>query len=84
MATYETVAFTVTGEPRIHCSGCEQRIGNALRRLPGVREVRASAQDQEVVARIDTAQVSAAELRARLEQLGYAVARGRETSAGDA
>ncbi len=38
-----TLEFLVTGEAKIHCSGCEQCIGDALRRLPGVGEARASA-----------------------------------------
>ena len=74
MAKFEMVEFTVTGEPTIHCSGCEQRIGNALRRLSGVQDVRASAQSQRVVASIDVTQVSADQLRAKLEQIGYHVA----------
>jgi hypothetical protein len=31
-----TVNFTVAGEKKIHCAGCEQRIANALRRPPGI------------------------------------------------
>ncbi len=42
MATTTTLDFTVIGAQTIHCAGCEQRIGNALRRLPGIREVEAS------------------------------------------
>lgn len=69
----QTLHFTVTGEQTIHCTGCEQRIGNALRRLPGIRDVHASAKTQDVVVRVDPAQVSPEQVRARLEQLGYQV-----------
>lgn len=41
-----TVEFTVTGAQRIHCAGCEERIRRALRRLPGIQEVQASADTQ--------------------------------------
>lgn len=68
--------FTVTGEPKIHCAGCEQRIGNALRRLRGVRDVQARAETQRVVVRFDPAQVTPDEVRAKLEQLGYHVQPG--------
>ncbi len=65
--------FTVTGEQKIHCAGCEQRIGNALRRLRGVTDVQASAETQRVAVRFDPAQVTPGEVRAKLEQLGYRV-----------
>lgn len=67
------VQFEVIGDERIHCSGCESRIGHALRRLPGVQDVQASAETQRVSVTIDTAQVTADEVRARLMQLGYPV-----------
>ncbi len=68
------VDFTVTGEEKIHCAGCEQRIANALRRLPGVQDVQASAQSQRVVVKLDPAQISPEQVRAKLKELGYQVA----------
>jgi copper chaperone CopZ len=41
--------------------------------LPGVEEVQASAETQRVEVTIAPGQVSADEVRARLEQLGYQV-----------
>ncbi len=70
----QTIEFIVTGEEKMHCAGCEQRIGNVLRRLAGVQEVRASAETQRVVVTIDPAQVSPAQVQAKLEQIGYRVA----------
>lgn len=69
-----TVQFEVIGEEKIHCAGCESRIGHALGRLPGVQDVQASAATQRVSVTIVTAQVTADEVRARLAQLGYQVA----------
>lgn len=66
--------FEVTGEEKIHCEGCESRIANALRRLPGVQDVQASAETQRVKVTIDAAKVSAEEVRARLAQIGYQTA----------
>lgn len=63
--------FKVIGDQKIHCTGCEQRIGNALRRLDGVRDVKASFKTQEVAVTIDDARVEPEQLRAKLEQLGY-------------
>ncbi len=67
-----TVTFTVAGEQAIHCAGCEQRIGNALKRLSGVQQVDASAKTQQVIVRFDPGQVTETELRAKLEQAGFA------------
>jgi len=69
----QTVYLTVIGGEKIHCAGCERRVANALRRLPGVQNVRASAQTQRVKVRIDPAQVGPEQVRAKLEQLGYQV-----------
>jgi copper chaperone CopZ len=67
----QTLEFVVMGEEKMHCAGCEQRVSNALRRLPGVQEVRASAATQHVLVTLDPSQVGAEQVQARLEQLGY-------------
>lgn len=69
----ETIDFFVTGEDKVHCAGCEQRIGNALRRLPGTRTVTVRAETQQVVVTIDPAAVSSDQVQTKLEQLGYRV-----------
>ena len=66
-----TTEFTVIGEQKIHCEGCEQLVGRALRRLDGVQEVQASAQTQRVAVRFDPNLVRPEQVRARLEQMGY-------------
>ena len=70
-----TLEFKVTGEQTIHCVGCEQRIANAIRRLPGIQAVRASAKTQVVQVVIDPAQVDAGHVQTKLQQLGYEVVR---------
>lgn len=65
--------FDIVGPETLHCSGCEQRVGVALRRLAGVREVAASAATQRVRVVIDPDLVSAAAVQARLELMGYTV-----------
>lgn len=69
----QTVEFKVTGVARINCVGCEQRIGNALRRLPGVQDVSASARTQTVVVGFDPTLVQPDQVRVRLAQVGYEV-----------
>jgi len=67
----ETLDFKVIGEQTIHCASCEQRSGNALRRLPGVEHAQASVQTQQVKVTIDPNQVSLQQVRANLEQFDY-------------
>jgi copper chaperone CopZ len=69
----ETVHYTVTGEQKIHCAGCEERITNALRRLPGIQDVQASHESQRVVVTFDRGRVSPDKVKAKLLQLGYQV-----------
>lgn len=85
MAKNTIIDFVVTGNENLHCAGCEQRVSNGLKRLPGVRNVQASHQTQAVAVTINPDEVSADQVYAKLEQLGYAVARQdatqrRETS----
>ena len=61
----------VMGEEEMYCAGCEQRISNALRRLPGVQGVQASATTQHVLVTVNPSQVGAEQVGAKLEQLGY-------------
>lgn len=68
-----TVEFTVSGDVKLHCASCEQRVERALRQVPGVQEVAASAATQQVVATIDGGQVSPSELQVKLGELGYRV-----------
>ena len=67
----QTLEFVVMGEEKMHCAGCEQRVSNVLRGLPGVQEVQANATTQQVRVTIDPSQVGAEQVRAKLEQLGY-------------
>lgn len=69
----KTLEFTVIGEEKMHCAGCETRVGAALRRLEGVRDVAASAQTQRIRVTIDPTAVSTGQIRARLAQIGYDV-----------
>jgi copper chaperone CopZ len=69
----QSIAYKVFGEQTIHCVACEQRIDHALRRLRGVRDVRASSETQQIEVTLDPAQVAPGQVQARLEQIGYQV-----------
>jgi copper chaperone len=54
----DTIEFMVTGETKLHCQSCEQRVVHALRRLAGVQDVQASAHTQRVAVTLDPGRVT--------------------------
>jgi Cu+-exporting ATPase len=62
------IAIDVTD---IHCESCERAIGNALRRLEGVQEVRADSATNTVDVTFDPQVVSAEAIRERLAFAGF-------------
>ncbi|SFB56897.1 copper chaperone [Amycolatopsis marina] len=56
------------------CAGCEQRVGNVLRRLEGVSGVTADHSCGRVEVRVDPAVVDRSLLVERIETAGYRVA----------
>lgn len=71
MAT--NLEFTVTGEQKIHCESCENRIARALKRLPGIDQVNASAKEQRVSVLIDPDQITPEQVQTKLHEIGYDV-----------
>lgn len=61
----------------IHCASCEDRISSALARMSGVTGVRASSRTQEIQVRFDSTQLSAAEVEAKLAEIGFPAKRAR-------
>lgn len=66
----EQLTFKTEGDT-IHCSSCENRISSALGRITGIIGVQVSSKTQEIQVRFDSAQVSAADLEARLSAIGF-------------
>lgn len=71
MAT--NLEFSVTGEQKIHCDSCEQRIARALKRAPGIERVSASAKDQRISVLINPDRTTQEEVQAKLRDIGYDV-----------
>jgi len=61
--------FTVTG---IHCDGCEATIEAGLRRVDGVRDVKADHRAQTIWVRYDEGRLDEQRLADQLERIGYA------------
>ncbi len=68
---FKSVTFEVIGDQQIVCEGCEQRIENLLRTLPGVGKVRAHARKQRIDVLFDTATLDARTIVQRLSEAGY-------------
>lgn len=67
------LAFTVTGEQRIHCASCEERIARVLKRISGIDSVNVSARDQRISVLADPKRVTQQEVQAKLREIGYDV-----------
>jgi copper chaperone len=66
----EKLQLTVTG---MTCGGCENAVRRTLQQVPGVREVTASHQANEVAVTFDETIVTPQTIRDRIEALGYEV-----------
>jgi copper chaperone CopZ len=65
-----TLTLRVTG---MTCGGCENAVKRAVAKLPGVAEVNASHQQQQVTVDFDEAQTTADSIKGRITALGYQV-----------
>ncbi len=67
----DTLELTVTG---MTCGGCENAITRTLTRLDGVSAATAAHKANHVSVTYDPHKVTAADIKARIADLGYAVA----------
>lgn len=67
----KSVTFEVTGEQRLFCEGCEQRVERLLKALQGVRQVRARARNQRIEVLLDTEMLEASAVADSLRNAGY-------------
>lgn len=68
------VHFTVVGEEKMHCGGCESRVRFALSRLPGVQDVQADSKTQRIAVVINPSQITPEDVQARLKVAGFETA----------
>ena len=68
---YKSITFEVTGDQRLVCEGCEQRVERVLKALPGVGKVHAQAQNQRIEVLFDTAKLEPSAIAERLVKAGY-------------
>jgi len=68
---FRSATFTVTGDQRLHCVSCEQRVVRAIKSLAGVQHVRADASSQRIEVMFDPAKLDEPAIAERLGLLGY-------------
>lgn len=68
---FKSMTFEVTGDQRLNCAACEQRIARLLRTVEGVGQVRAEAQTQRIDVLFDSALVEPRTIAERLSAAGY-------------
>ena len=67
----KSVTFEVTGEQRLNCAACEERVARLLKTVEGVGQVRAQADRQRIDVLFDTAVLDPKSIAARLSEAGY-------------
>ena len=67
----KSVTFQITGEQRLHCEACEQRVARLLKTVEGVGQVRAQADHQRIDVLFDAAVLDPTSVAKRLSEAGY-------------
>ena len=57
----------------MHCTACVMRLEGLEDKLPGIRQIRASYQKQQLAVEYDPAQVTEAQITAAAAKMGYAL-----------
>jgi len=67
----KSITLEVIGDHQMSCDGCEQRVQNAVKTLPGVAKVRANARNQRIDVLFDATKLDAAAIAERINSVGY-------------
>jgi copper chaperone len=67
----KSVTFEVTGNQKIVCEGCEERVETLLKGVQGVSKVRAHSRNQRVDVLLNTAVLVPAAIVERLNKAGF-------------
>lgn len=68
----KSITFEVTGDQRLHCTACEQRVARLLKAIEGVGQVRVQADTQRIDVLFDSRVVEPRIIVDRLSEAGYA------------
>lgn len=68
---FKSIILEVIGADRLNCEGCEERVESALKRVPGVGQVRANSGNQRIKVLFDSALLDASAITEHVAKVGY-------------
>ena len=68
---FKSITLEVIGDERLNCEGCEERVENALKKVPGVGIVRAHSSTQHIEVLFDSNLLDANAIAERVANVGY-------------
>lgn len=69
----KTLNLKIIGDHTMHCAGCERSITFSLSQMPGVEEVKADWNTQEIQVDLSSDEVDLEKIKAELDWIGYEV-----------
>lgn len=67
----KSITLEVIGADRINCEGCEKRVEQALKKIPGVDQVRAKSSNQRVRVMFDSNLLDEKAIAEHVANVGY-------------
>ena len=67
----KSITLQVVVDDRLHCEGCEERVEQALKKVPGVSQIRARSSNQRIQILFDPSVLDANAIAARVATVGY-------------
>lgn len=67
----KSITLEVTGEQKIVCEGCEERVQGIIKTLQGVSKVRAHARTQRIEVLLDMSVLEPSAIVEKLSKAGY-------------
>ncbi|TAN29622.1 MAG: heavy-metal-associated domain-containing protein [Castellaniella sp.] len=67
----KSVSLKVTGDQKLHCESCEQRVSRVLSGINGVHQAKADATSQRIDVLFDPTETEMSTIIDRLGLLGY-------------
>ena len=67
----KSITLEVTGDEKLNCEGCEERVEQALKKESGVQQVRAHSRDQRIQVLFDSKLLDPNAIAQRIAEVGY-------------
>ncbi len=68
---FKSITLEVVGNERLNCEGCEERVEQTLKKLPGVGQVRAKSSNQRIQVLFDSTVLDPSVIAERIANAGY-------------